>query len=238
MLFDVTRDHLREGITELELTGAVDAVARKYGHAGCLRVRAFNQDLYYLHLLSGDNTQPSYFNGSVGGRGVGPAYAQGACDKLICRDEPILVDYNFVFEGYMMDQTRVFCLGQLPERLAVAHTVAVNIIRKIENEAGPGLPWGEIYHWSVEMARASGFGAHFLGFPEQEAFVGHGIGIELDELPVLGRGFAAPLEEGMIFAVEPKFVFPEGAVGLENTYVVTPNGLEKLTVYEEDVIYL
>ena len=238
MLFDVIRERLREGITEVELSGAVSEVARKHGHAGYLRVRGFNQDLYYLHLLSGDNTTPSYFDGSVGGSGVGPSFAQGASSKPILRNEPVLADMSFVHEGYILDQTRIFCLGQLPTHLAEAHAIAIEIIRETEKIGVPGLPCGELYNRAMEIAQIHGLSGHFLGYPDPVAFVGHGIGLELDELPVIGRGFTTPLEKGMVFAFEPKFVFPDGAVGVENTYTVTDSGLENLTVYEEEIIYL
>ena len=238
MLFDVIKENVREGITEVELTGIVAAASRKHGHSGLMRVRGFNQDLYYLHILSGNNVKPSYFSGSVGGAGVSPAYAQGSSAKQIKRNEPILADLSFVHEGYMLDQTRIFCLGQLPAHLTEAHTIAMEIIKHLEKKVRPGLPCGEIYNWSLEIAREHGLDERFLGYPEPMVFVGHGIGIELDEMPVLGRGFDTPLEKGMVFAIEPKFVFSDGAVGLENTYVLTDSGLETLTVYEEDIIYL
>jgi len=237
-MFDVARENLYEGITEIELTGFVDAYCRKHGHSGYLRVRGFNQDLYYIHLLSGNNTKPSYFAGSVGGIGVGPSFAQGSSAKQIQRNEPVLMDFSFIYDGYILDQTRVLCLGKLPSHLTEAHSVAMDIIKEIEKKAAPGVPCEEIYRLTLDIARERGLGAHYLGYPDQMVFVGHGIGIELDELPVIGRGFSMPLEEGMVFAIEPKFVFPDGAVGLENTYVVTGNGVENLTVYEENIIYL
>jgi len=104
--------------------------------------------------------------------------------------------------------------------------------------ARPGVPCEKLYDQAVELAGDSGYGKHFLGFPDQVKFVGHGVGIELDELPVIAHGFSAPLEEGMVFALEPKFVFPDGAVGVENSYLVTKDGLEKLTVFEEGIIYV
>lgn len=238
-MFAVTRDNIREGISELELTGKVAGVSRAKGHSGFLRVRGFNQDLFYLHLISGESAVPSYFEGSIGGQGVGPAFAQGASDKLIGRNEPVLVDYNFVFDGYMLDQTRIFCIGKLPEHLSEAHAVAMSILTEIEHFARPGVLCSELYQRALQIAGDSGFGKHFLGFPEPMAFVGHGIGIELDELPVIARGFDIPLEEGMVFALEPKFLFPgEGAVGVENTYLVTKEGLENLTVLDENIVYL
>jgi Xaa-Pro aminopeptidase len=88
------------------------------------------------------------------------------------------------------------------------------------------------------MAGESDYAGHFLGFPEPVTFIGHGVGVELDELPVIAPGFDIPLEEGMVFALEPKFAFSDGAVGLENTYAVTGDGLEKLTIFEESIIFI
>ena len=116
-------------------------------------------------------------------------------------------------------------------------TAAVNIQKEMEKMAKPGVPCGELTtgQWnSPGRARLPSI----LGFPDHVSFIGHGIGIELDEPPIIARGFDTPLEEGMVFALEPKFVFPDGAVGVENTYLVTKDGLETLTVFEEDIIYI
>jgi Xaa-Pro dipeptidase len=237
-IFSLIKDSIREGISEVELSGIITGVSRKKGHSGLMRVRAFNQDLFYVHLLSGSNTSQSYFDGSVGGKGISPAFAQGSSNKLIGRNEPVFVDYSFILDGYMLDQTRVFCLGKLPEHLAQAHALAVDILKELEEIARPGIDCGILYDRAMQMAANSAFSKHFLGFPEPVAFVGHGIGIELDELPVIAHGVNIPLKEGVVFALEPKFVFPEGAVGLENTYLVTKDGLETLTVFEEGIIYI
>jgi len=237
-IYTLIKDSIREGISELELSGIVTGVSRQKGHSGVMRVRGFNQDLFYVHLLSGKNTVPSFFDGSVGGEGVSPAFAQGSSNKLIGRNEPVFVDFSFIIDGYMLDQTRVFCLGKLPDHLASAHAVAVDILKALEKMAKPGVLCSTLYDRAMQLAGDSEFGKHFLGFPEPVTFVGHGIGIELDELPVMAHGFNIPLEEGMVFALEPKFIFPDGAVGVENTYLVTKDGLETLTVFEEDIIYI
>ena len=237
-IFSFIRNNLREGISECEMNGKIAGISQKKGHSGLMRIRAFNQDLFYVHFLSGHNTTPSYFEGSVGGKGVSPAFAQGSSNKLIARNEPVLVDYSFNLDGYMLDQTRIFCLGKLPEHLVEAHKVAVNILKELENMASPGVNCHKLYDRAMEMAAASPFREHFLGFPEPVRFIGHGIGIELDELPVIAPGFKNPLQTGMVFALEPKFVFPDGAVGVENTYLLNDNGPEALTVFEEDIIYI
>jgi len=236
-VFSLVRENMREGISELELTGIIAAFSRKNGHSGLMRVRGMNQELFFIHLLSGANTSPSYFDGSVGGKGVSPAFAQGSSYKLIGRDEPVLLDYGFVLDGYMLDQTRIFCLGKLPDHLTGAQALAIDILKEINKIAKPGVACGKLYDTASQMAGDSAYGKHFLGFPEPVAFVGHGIGIELDELPVIAHGFNIPLEEGMVIAIEPKFVFPDGAVGVENTYLVVKDGLENLTVFDEGIIY-
>ena len=69
------------------------------------------------------------------------------------------------------------------------------------------------------------------------SFIGHGIGLELNEPPFIADGHDYPLEEGMTFALEPKMVFVgEGAVGTENTYLVTARGVRKLTPAPEDLV--
>lgn len=236
--FSFVRDNLREGMSELKLAAMVDAFSREKGHPGLVRIRGFNQVLTQTHVVSGENTSPSYFWGAVGGKGVCPAFAQGASDKLIRRNESVYVDYGFILDGYMLDQTRIFCIGQLPDHLAQAYKVAVDILEQMKKLAKPGVACGKLYDLARQLADKSAFGKHFTGYPTPLAFVGHGIGIELDELPVIGHGFTTPLEEGMVFALEPKFTFPDGAVGIENTYLVTKDGLETLTIFDEEIQYI
>jgi Xaa-Pro aminopeptidase len=88
------------------------------------------------------------------------------------------------------------------------------------------------------MAENAGLGGSFMGMPgEQSRFVGHGVGLELDELPVLAPGFAMPLIVGQVVAVEPKFVIPgKGVVGIENTFVVTEHGGERLSDLPDGIV--
>jgi len=237
-VFSYVSDHLREGMSELKLNAIIDAYSREKGYSGFMRIRGFNQDLFQTMVVSGENTYPSYFWGAVGGKGISPAFAQGASDKPIGRNEPVFVDYGFILDGYILDQTRVYCIGELPDHLAQAYGTAVEILKQMEKLARPGLPCGKLHDLALKIAGDSPFAGHFTGYPTPLAFVGHGIGIELDELPVIGHGFETPLEPGMVIALEPKFTFPDGAVGIENTYVVTQSGLETVTVYDEGIQYL
>jgi len=79
-----------------------------------------------------------------------------------------------------------------------------------------------------------------MGFGEgQVKFVGHGLGLEIDEFPLIAPGFVQELAEGMVIALEPKFVFPGmGVVGLEDDYLVTPSGVERLTLTDQVLMKL
>lgn len=238
-IYGFIRKNMREGVTELELAGDVEAACRKRGHIGMLRLRGFNQELGYGHLMSGPNLAvSSYFDGPTGGRGPDPSFPQSAGYKLIGRNEPVLVDYGFVYDGYIVDQTRIFCIGKLPDHLVRAYSAAYTIQERIRKLAKPGAMCAELYASALEIAEASGFGEHFMGYPERVSFIGHGVGLELDEMPVVAAGVKTPLEEGMVLAIEPKFVFQDGAVGIENTFVVTADGLKTLTIFDEDIIYV
>ena len=88
------------------------------------------------------------------------------------------------------------------------------------------------------MAADAGLEEHFMGFgPQRIRFLGHGVGLEIDELPILAPGFDQPIAEGHVIAVEPKMVFPgRGAVGIENMYAVTADGFERITTANEELI--
>lgn len=238
-LFSRVKDYLKEGITELELAGQLEMVYRLAGHSGTVKMRGFDQEVYYGHILSGTNAAiPSCMESPTGGLGVSISFPQGAGYKKIARNEPVMIDYVGVIDGYMADQTRIFCIGQLPDKLVHAHETAILIQEAVKQMAVPGAFCEDIYWHAIKMATESGYGEHFMGYSEPVSFIGHGIGIELNEWPVLAPGFKTPLEKNMVIALEPKFIFPEGVVGIENTFVVGEKGLETLTLFDENIIYL
>jgi len=109
--------------------------------------------------------------------------------------------------------------------------------QQIKLMAKPGVPSGSIYDFALEHATRRGYGDHFMGSgAERIRFVGHGVGLELDEFPFLNTGQALELKEGMIIALEPKLIFPlKGVVGIENTHLVTKDGLEQLGHYPGEI---
>jgi Xaa-Pro dipeptidase len=232
---------IKEGMTEIELAGQIEAYARKLGHQGIVRMRLWGSELFYGHLMCGaSGAVPSYLASPTGGIGVGPAVAQGPGFGLIKAHEPILVDYVFAYQGYLSDHTRIFSIGELPDDLMQAHEAMLSIQDTIVREARPGIAAGSIYEMAVELAGEAGYSANFMGTGEQRIrFVGHGIGLELDEYPFLAAGQKMQLEAGMVIALEPKLVFPQrGVVGIENTHLVTPEGLQQLTVFDPNIIVI
>jgi Xaa-Pro dipeptidase len=232
-------DFLREGISEVELAGQLEAVARRLGHQGIVRMRLWNNELFYGHLMAGANAAvPSYLSSPTGGTALSPAVAQGSSLRPIQRHEPVLMDYVFALDGYIVDQTRVFAIGGLPDELVAGHKAMLEVQAALRVAAKPSVTGGELYDLAVELATELGYGEHFMGYGDERiTFVGHGVGLELDEYPFLARGQEMALEKGMVIALEPKLIYPGlGVVGIENTHLVTDNGLEPLTVSEEDII--
>jgi Xaa-Pro aminopeptidase len=231
---------IQEGMTEIELAGQIEAHARKLGHQGIVRMRLWGSELFYGHLMCGaSGAVPSYLASPTGGIGVSTAVAQGAGFGRIKAHEPILVDYVFAYKGYLSDHTRIFSIGELPDDLIRAHGAMLSIQAAIIREANPGIAAGWIYEMAIELARDAGYSENFMGAGDDQRirFVGHGVGLELDEYPFLAAGQKMLLQEGMVIALEPKLIFPErGVVGIENTHLVTPDGLQQLTVFDENII--
>jgi Xaa-Pro dipeptidase len=230
--------YLREGMTELELAGKIEAEARKRGHQGVIRMRLWGSEMFYGHLMSGfTGAIPSFLSSPTGGRGANPAVAQGPSRKTIQRHEPVLVDYVFAYNGYLSDHARIYALGKIPDELMDAHTAMLSVQAMIKTLAKPGVSSGQIYDRALEETRARGYADYFMGVgPERIRFVGHGIGLEVDEFPFLAAGQKLKLQERMVIAVEPKLVFPgKGVVGIENIHVVTRDGLEQLSRFDEEI---
>jgi Xaa-Pro dipeptidase len=227
---------LKAGMTELELMANIEYSMRLDGHIGLMRMRGYNQEIMTGVIAAGDAAaEPTYFDGPAGGRGLSPAAPQSVSLRPIRVNEPILMDIGCCVEGYTIDQTRTAVIGELSPELQYAYDVAVSIIRSCEEQLRPGAKPDEMYAAALKMAAEAGLSAHFMGYgQDQVKFLGHGIGLEIDEWPVLARGFQEPLEAGMTIAIEPKFTFPGlGVVGIENTYLITETGCRALTLSPE-----
>ncbi|RNC73332.1 MAG: aminopeptidase P family protein [Desulfuromonadales bacterium] len=242
-VYQRAREVIREGISDLELAAELEFAARKQGHQGLVRMRAFNSELFYAHVFSGTDTAvPAYVDTPLGGLGLNPSFGQGAGWKRIERNEPIIIDFAGCVDGYLVDQTRVFSIGGLSDRLIKAYEDMLRIQERMTALAVPGTPWGDLYDACHALAVELGYADSFMGSRgAQVSFIGHGIGIEIDEYPFIAKGFRdMVLEPGMVFAFEPKTVFPgEGAIGIENTFYLSLfDGLKQLTFSDQDLVSL
>jgi Xaa-Pro aminopeptidase len=228
---------LEDADSEIELSSRVEGFYRSQGHPGFVRTRTFNMECLYGQVMSGKSgAAPSNSPGPTGGKGPGPFCSQGAGQEKIRPHEPIFIDHAGNVEGYIADQARIFSIGKLSEKFHTAHGVMLDIQDTIAQKGRPGVKTGDLYELALEMAKRAGLGKGFLGYPDPVPFVGHGVGLEIDEWPVIGRNSDTILEKGMVLAVEPKFVFPgQGIVGVENTFLVTEKGMNKLNSFPEGI---
>lgn len=236
VILDAAIKGLREGMTELELSALLESAARRGGHEGVVRLHGWNQETYYGMIAAGPAAAvPSFPDLPLGGEGPGPSAPYGAGWRRIERGDAVIVDAPAVLGGYIVDQTRTLVLGRLPDALARAHDAAVDILKTVEAAIRPGATPEALYRLSLERAEALGYAGAFMGSGAYRArYVGHGVGLELDEWPVLAEGFSDPLEAGSVLAVEPKLIFPGvGVAGIEDQYAVTATGCERLTLAEQ-----
>lgn len=156
------------------------------------------------------------------------------------KNVPIQIDFSIAYNGYISDGTRTYAIGPLPSKLTDAFKVALEIREEMENIAKPGILFSEIYLQCIKIVKKMKLEDYFIGTRKgQFPFLGHGIGLEIDELPLITKESHEPLKPGMVFAFEPKFIFPEyGVIGLEDDYVVNEKGVDRLTAFEEGIIYL
>lgn len=233
---------IRVGATDLEIAAELEFAARKDGHQGLVRMRGFNSELFYAQIFSGtDSAVPSYSDTPLGGLGLNTSFGQGAGLKRIEANEPILIDFGGCSDGYLIDQTRVFAIGSISDRLRKGYEDMLKIQQRMTEIAVPGVSWGAVYDECLGLALEMGYADSFMGAKgSQVSFIGHGLGVEIDEYPFIARGFTdMTLEAGMAFAFEPKLVFPgEGAIGIENTFYISNEGLKQLTYSSEELLIL
>ena len=210
----------------------LEHLMRQAGHQGPLRFRGLNGQMFYGAVLAGpDGAIAPWADTPLGGPGPSAAVGKGPSGWEIRDGDAVTVDLVGGWEGYLADATRTFFRGTPNPQLAEALAVCESILAALEELMVPGTPAEQLYLRGLELATEAGFGDHWMGHgPGRVRFVGHGVGLEINERPFLAQGFTDPLAFGNVIAVEPKLVFPGlGAVGVENTYAVDRDGPIRLT---------
>jgi len=231
---------LRQSEREIDAAAAIEGEMRRLRHQGLVRIRRWNMELSGATVAAGPSaSHPQAFDGADGTEGLYAAVPQSGGERLLRPGEPIMIDLVAGFGGYLVDKTRIFVLGRLRDQeLLEAHRFTLRLQDEIQERLRPGTVCGSIYGHVLERVSTTPWKNGFMGWGEnQVAFIGHGVGLELDELPILSARSSTTLREGMTVAVEPKIFFGDkGGVGIENTWVVTPEGCRNLTADSSDEI--
>ena len=226
------------GMTDRQLSVEIERLMRLEGCLGIFRVFGQSMEIFMGSLLAGDNAAvPSPYDFALGGKGLDPSLPGGVSGTLLQAGQCFMVDMGGNFNGYMGDMSRVFSIGKLPERAYAAHQTCLEIQEAVTEKAKPGAVCEDLYNTAIDMVTKAGFSDYFMGAGQKAKFIGHGIGLEINEAPVLAPRMKQELEPGMVFALEPKIVLPGiGPLGIENSWAVTADGVEKLTLCKEEII--
>jgi Xaa-Pro dipeptidase len=223
---------LNPGMSELEVSAALEYRLRLLGHQGLVRVRNWDLEVFYGHVLSGvSGLLTAYTDTPSGGPGFSSAFPQGPSLKPLAVGEPISVDLAACVNGYIVDMTRMYALESLPDSAWEAWDAVEEVYRLFIAAARPGAEPRDIFQIISEAVRARGLADCFMGpGADRVSFLAHGVGLELDEFPFITARFPYPLKADMVLAFEPKFFLPEiGMIGQEDTGRITPAGMEWLT---------
>lgn len=228
-------------MTELELSAAIEYYFRLNGHCGLIRCRREGSEMGFGVCSGGVNSLAgTKFDGICAGLGVAAAVPYGAGHRTIAKNQPVIMDYGFNIEGYHADQTRMFSWGDPGEPVLKAYQAMLKVEENVLAALKPGCFWSTAYETALQTAAAEGYEAEFMGCgAEKVRFVGHGVGLELDEPPLLAPKMNFPLEAGMVVAIEPKVALPGiGVVGIEDTVVIRDNGIEMITTCPTDFLII
>ncbi|MBM7622857.1 M24 family metallopeptidase [Sporohalobacter salinus] len=233
------KKNLTPDISELELSAIIEKDLRQKGHTGFIRMRGLNNELPLGVCTAGKKSTTNIKVDSIcAGTGVHSSAGVGASKSTIKDNSPIILDYVATHHGYHADQTRMAIIGKPSAYLQKTYDKMVQLQTRLSKYLTPEYSWQDIYEEGKKLAEELEVAEYYLGYGNnKEKFVGHGVGVELNEFPFLASGLDLKLKPGMTIALEPKLVVPDiGAIGIENTYLVTKDKPEKLTTASEELI--
>ena len=228
---------LKPGLQEIVASALLEEKLRMKGHPGYTR-STLGFELTFGYLISGsEGLYATPFYTGEGGRGV-EGFPGGASFKEIKEGEAVLFDFSGFSQGYYVDQSRMTSFGKV-KRARDFYRASLKVLKTLEEKVRPGMLAEEVWSISVSVVEKFGLREYFMHHGEPMKFVGHGVGLQIDEPPALAEGQKTPLRAGMVLAIEPKFHVPElGVVGLEDTFYLTPEGLKRITTFSREWIFL
>ena len=238
-------ERIHPGMSEFDVARTYVEAVFACGGSGMLRMNAPGEENFFGYA-SADTSgiYPTYYNGPLGCKGMCPAIPfMGNAERLWQKRALLSIDMGFNVEGYNTDRTQVYWSGAadtIPGPIRRAHAVCVEIFEQTAAALKPGAVPAEIWAEACAIAQREGQMDGFMGLGRDKVpFLGHGIGLTVDETPVFAKGFTAPLEQGMVVAIEPKIGIPgSGMVGLEHTLEITASGARPLTGTSKQIILI
>ncbi len=239
---------IRPGMTENEMARLCIQIYLEHGHGGLLRMTAPGEEVFFGHIAAADSgNHPHYYNGPMGFRGIHPALPCLGSATVWTPGSPLTVDMAFTLDGYATDKTQMYFAGSprdLPDNARIAWEVCAEVQQRAAAALKPGAIPSRIWRDTLAFVETTPFApgalGGFMGLGANAVpFLGHGIGLAIDEQPVIAKGFDEPLETGMTIALEPKMgIAGFGMVGLENTFEITDEGAKNLTGAKPEILFL
>lgn len=237
---DIIRKNFKHGMTELEISLFIENYFRLNKSSG---LNSKQEALVVSPGVcsSGSNTlSGNKFDGICSGKGISHANPFGASDDVIKEHDPIIFDYAFILEGYHLDITRMANIGKPSDKVQKAYQAMLTIHKEIISMIKPGVIWEDVFLYAEKRASDFGYSNEFMGLGSDKVrFVGHGVGLLLDEPPFLAPKMKYEIAENMTIAIEPKVSLEGiGVVGIEDTILVTKDGAEIITPAPHDYIII
>ncbi len=213
-------------------------------HGFMSRMSAHGEEAFYGHVACGNNLNKAhYYNGAMGFDGVHPLLPCLGSDKIWQKGEPLCVDMLFNCQGYFTDKTQCYFYGRekdLPDRAKKAYECCFAVQHLVLERLRAGILPEEIWFSALKIVEKFNFTENFMGYQQNSVpFLGHGIGLTVDQFPVIAKGFKEPLENGMFIACEPKIGIPGfGMIGIENTFELIDNTVRNITSHQDGIIFI
>ena len=215
---------IRPGMNEWQIACKVHELYAARGNSGFVRLCPPGR-VSLGRVSAGDSgLYPIAFDGPLGLRGLHPAVPYGGSRDIVWqRNQLLSIDTPCCFEGYVSDKTVTYYSGSsIPASLKAASACCAAIYHESQLQMYAGNTPSALWSLAKRIAEQYGQTDMFMGAgSERVRFLGHGLGLEMNEYPAIAEHFDEPFEEGMTIALEPKIAVPGvGMVGMEDTFLV------------------
>ena len=233
---------LKEGITELELAAAVENAHRLAGHEGIFFIRQPDFFMSRGPISSGPNLfKISGVAYTITGVGLSPSVPAGPSRRSISTGDLVIVDIPTLVDSYHADQARSYILGKADEKIETLYSHLKEIADCLIQAIKPGMKCREIYQMAIEKSKELEVTNTFLNFGRgrKSRMIGHGIGLELNEPPILSLYDDSEVSDGYVVALDMHMMDDNvGVVKLEDMILITNNENEILSISPRDLFEL